>query len=268
VSVLVRQDLVDMACATGILEEKDPRRWQGYSGQMKGGRGQLFRIRLARGMDMLIKNLCRGGLVRWINRNLYFSRDRLFNEAVLTNHLIAHKVPMAPMLLGRAEHAAMNFYRLQLGTLEIAGAVPLLDLFKAEPVDTGLLMSTMELAGRSVRALHDAGVYHHDLNLGNLLLASFDPFDTGSPVKVIDLDRSRRYRNLAPKARAANLARLYRHAVKNRFEERMDLRKYWRCFLAGYCDGKEAAAELEAAVDRQFKRTAHFHRLSWSMQGK
>jgi 3-deoxy-D-manno-octulosonic acid kinase len=268
VSVLVREDLIDKACATGIFEERDPRRWQGYSGKMKGGRGVLFRIRLTRGMDMLIKSLCRGGLVRWFNRSLYFSRNRLFQEALLTNHLIAHGVPIAPMLLGRAEYVALNLYRLQLGTLEIVGAVALFDLFTSEPHDTELLMNTMEHAGRTVRALHDAGVYHRDLNLGNLLLASPDPFDTDSPVKVIDLDRSKRYRTLSRKARAVNLARLYRHAVKNRLHERMDLKKYWRSFLFGYCNGKDGATDLETSVEREFKRTLPFHRLFWSMQGK
>lgn len=267
-SILVRDDLVAKVEAIGLFRENDPSRWKGAAGCLWGGRGKLTRIELAPGFFMVVKVLRRGGLIRWFTRDCHFSRKRLFHEALLSNHLLRRKVPIVPMLLGRAEYKGIGFYRLQLGTLEFKGATSLLTLIKEGSADERMLCEVMEQAGRTVGALHDAGVFHHDLNLGNLLVGPPDSLGEKRQVLVIDLDRSKRKKRLSSAARIVNLARLYRHGVKNGLFKQVDWMKNWRCFLAGYCGGAGDAALLEKKVEKRYRSTLLFHRISWALQGK
>jgi 3-deoxy-D-manno-octulosonic acid kinase len=66
--------------------------------------------------------------------------------------------------------------------------------------------------GEAMRRLHDAGVQHPDLQVRNVLLCPGPP----ERIVVVDLDRARFHaaKPIRPRARASNLARLVRSAVK------------------------------------------------------
>jgi 3-deoxy-D-manno-octulosonic acid kinase len=172
------------------------------------------------------------------------------------------------MLLGRAERKAGIFYRLHLGSEEVEDGLSLLDLLQDPDRKFEYLAKVLISAGRSIRALHDAGVYHSDLNLGNLLAVNRAGEDGFPPVKVIDLDKSVSAGSLPGRARTANLARLYRHALKNGLHRRVDLKPLWRSFLKGYALDERDISSLEKEVDRRLRRSLFLHRLSWWIQGK
>ncbi len=268
--ILVREDLARSLDEIGVYGSCRPERWMGADGSVSGGRTGMTRIRLRHGPCMLVKALVRGGVLNRFNCNIHLSARRLMHEAELSSHLHRKGVPAVCMLLGRAERCSIFFRKLHLGFEEAAGSVNLLDLLMRENRKDKDVRETMRSAGVSVLAMHNAGVYHNDLNLGNLLSVS-EGFEHGDVrpvrVKIIDLGGSYIRDRLSAKARVSNLARLYRHAKKNSLHDKMDLRSAWLEFLEGYCGGKHGVRSLEADVERAFRRSFVFHRISWFLQG-
>ncbi|HET6303150.1 MAG TPA: lipopolysaccharide kinase InaA family protein [Myxococcota bacterium] len=76
-------------------------------------------------------------------------------------------------------------------------------------------------AGRAVRRFHDAGGWHRDLHVKNLLVRESAE---GVECIVIDLDRARLLAELPPAARMRQLMRLYRSLVKRDLLERVGAR--------------------------------------------
>jgi aminoglycoside phosphotransferase (APT) family kinase protein len=110
-----------------------------------------------------------------------------------------------------------------------------------------------------VRALHDAGVEHADLNLKNLLVRP------GPPVEafVIDLDKSRRGGPLSRAAAVRNLERLLRSAEKlgllGSALSRADLARFVRAYAERDWRG------LFLAARRRWRALAPFHRVGWAI---
>ena len=107
-------------------------------------------------------------------------------------------------------------------TDEIPEAVTLRQRLKSthlpEPEITSL---TRELA-RLVRGMHDAGVFHRDLTIGNFLVAP-KPFE-GNRIFLIDLSRAVHLRHVPLPLRLMDLAR-------------MKLFDLWPTFFEAYCVG-------------------------------
>jgi hypothetical protein len=111
--------------------------------------------------------------------------------------------------------------------------------------------------------MHDAGVEHRDLNLGNLLLRRGG--SGAGEAFVVDLDRARLWDRPVPlRLRIRALCRLERSTVKL-FGERplggFDLRREWYRAYAG--GDVELAARLDRAR-RANRLTLSLHRLGWS----
>ncbi|HET8945915.1 MAG TPA: lipopolysaccharide kinase InaA family protein, partial [Candidatus Polarisedimenticolia bacterium] len=121
-------------------------------------------------------------------------------------------------------------------------------------------------AGRSVRAMHDAGFVHADLNLGNLVAE--DGGERMSPagaseVHVIDLDGGRFGKTVGFGARRRNLRRLLRSYEKWIAPASPLDRRDAFAFLRAYCGTDQAMfrrllGDLGGASAR-----FRLHRLAW-----
>jgi tRNA A-37 threonylcarbamoyl transferase component Bud32 len=113
--------------------------------------------------------------------------------------------------------------------------------------------------GGAVRALHDAGVEHRDLQLGNILVSAENP-----RVVVVDLDRAIFHAGDVPVGRRAqNLGRLARSAHKTGlWRERLGPRER-AAFAAGYArKDRQLRRQLLSYIPRESCKLAA-HRLSW-----
>ncbi|MDX1643225.1 MAG: lipopolysaccharide kinase InaA family protein, partial [Thermoanaerobaculia bacterium] len=82
----------------------------------------------------------------------------------------------------------------------------------------------VEAIAGAARRLHDAGFWHRDLSIGNLLLTPDDPAWTSLTVHLIDLNRMRRRRRVSLLARTRDLCRL--GFVQSELEQQY-LDHYW-----------------------------------------
>ncbi|CAK7074080.1 3-deoxy-D-manno-octulosonic acid kinase [Kerstersia gyiorum] len=167
----------------------------------------------------VLRGYRRGGLLARINRDRYLWQGedftRPFREFRLMAGMRAAGLPV-PQVLAAGYWRTGPWYRAALLTRRIPGAVPLAKRLADR--------CALTLAARAVFDMHQAGVYHADLNVYNLL---FDA--TGAPW-IIDMDRGRL--GLDEAQRRETLARLRRSFLKVGGE--VEGGQAWQIFSGAY----------------------------------
>src|SRR5699024_2991061 len=121
-------------------------------------------------------------------------KTRSWAEFEVMRYLYDLEVPV-PEPIWASWHRHGFYYRAALATERVLGARTLastLNQVSPRPV------------ARAIKKMHDAGVFHADLNAFNILL------DAEQAVWLIDFDRARRCRQLSFAQRKNNLRRLQR----------------------------------------------------------
>ena len=143
---------------------------------------------------------------------------RAFRELRLLALIESLGLPAARPVAARYVRAG-PWYRADLLTVAIPATRPFAERLDAAPDDP-----LWRRVGATIRAFHDAGIRHADLNARNVLVG-----DDGA-VHLIDFDRGVRSR--PGRWRAANLARLARSVEK--FGGPGPGTASWRALLDGY----------------------------------
>jgi 3-deoxy-D-manno-octulosonic acid kinase len=174
--------------------------------RQRRGRGEVLTVQVD-GHCCLIRPYRRGGLPAWLLRTLYFgSAARPFVELAVTETLRRRGVPVVEVYGAAVQWVLPGCYRGWLVSRYVAESQTLWEWAQREAGATGLLV--YEQVGRAVRALHDAGGQHPDLNLNNILVCGGMPLPQ---ICLIDFDRAQLD---APIDAEAELARLERSARK------------------------------------------------------
>ena len=207
----------------------DPAWWQesGSATAHGAGRGKLHRVSDGRA-TYLLRHYYRGGLMARINRDLFLAQpvadSRAMAEFTLLRALRQRGLPV-PRACAALHRSAGVFYRADI-----------LIEWIAQATDIAALLHTVrrlgdgewQRLGEVVRQLHDAQVFHADLNCHNLML------DTHGNAWIVDFDKCAFRAGAAWKS--ANLERLLRSLRK---ERRLNPSLHWdeaqwQNFLAGY----------------------------------
>jgi hypothetical protein len=137
-------------------------------------------------------------------------------------HLLAHGL-LTPMPLGAFEVRCWGFIQHNVYVTEaLTDAITLRKYCTTMPDGVSGMEEVLRLAAAYTRRLHDSGLWHRDMSLGNFLM-------TGPPgqrrLYLVDLNRARRLAHLPTWMRALDLAR-------------MDWQTWRPQFLALYCEGR------------------------------
>jgi 3-deoxy-D-manno-octulosonic acid kinase len=170
-----------------------------------GGRGGTSRVATEHG-DIVLRRARRGGAMRWLGETYFGLRPRPLREFAVLLRARRRGLPVPEPVAALAERRFGVAYRGLLVMRDLGGT-PLSTLIDAEvPGDL------VPLLARALRDLHDAGLDHPDLNLGNILVITRS---YGRRIAFVDLDRARlRGRPLGLAARRHCLRRLRRSARK------------------------------------------------------
>jgi tRNA A-37 threonylcarbamoyl transferase component Bud32 len=206
--VVVRDDLRDVLLR--VLLDATPEIVEGEP-LNSGGRGATWAITLAGGGRAVLRWYRRGGVVRHFIRDRYFGwRLRPLLELALTAEARRRGIAVPEVLGARVDHLRAGGYRGAIVTREIAGTETLGDAVRRGA--SGAERSTIVAAvARAVRTMHDRGLHHRDLNVGNILLRRAGE---GVDVHLIDLDRARLRDRVARRSRRRALRRLARSVAK------------------------------------------------------
>lgn len=184
----------------------DPDQLRGGGEVVAGGREAHPIVTLPNGTRVVVRRYRRGGLMRLVNRGLYFGGNRAFDELRAAERARAGGVRIPRVVAAIERPARMAGYRAWLATELIADGRDFAGFLAAEPDETKRDAVIRE-AARQIARMHAAGVAHPDLNLRNLLVAAGEvwllDFDkaTGAPDPVFPARRERDLRRLARSAR-------------------------------------------------------------------
>ena len=221
------------------------------------GRVKHFSYQPSGGQErVLVRKVVRGGLVAKLLGDLHWGMARPFRElkAVIRARNAGLNVP--EIVAVRATRAWGPFYRFTVVVKEISAADDLLSLAGrlAPPQRHRAIGEVAE----AVRKMHEAGLYHGDLNIKNILVAD----EAGRcVVYLIDLDRAMLRESREAGLDFRNLSRLNRSVEKwlgGRVTRADKLR-----FLIRYLGGTDRVRD----VSRRCGAGLWLHRLWWAITG-
>ena len=178
---------------------------EGASFSASAGRGSLQRARLG-SFDAIIRTYRHGGALRGLIPDLFLSARRALSEVKALSRLAPLGFAPRPLVL---ECRGRLLLRLRIAVEEVPRSRNVLELARdqAERLDTALGRSI----GEAVRAMHDAGIAHADLNVGNILVVD----GPSANVRLIDFDGATVGDSpVSPEERAREILRLARSLEK------------------------------------------------------
>ena len=164
------------------------------------GRGRLSQVTTERG-TVLIRRYIRGGMIGRVMKEVYTLDVRPLRE--LGAHMQAWRKGVPTVLpIGATWEGSGPYHSIAFATLR-ANAVDLMEYLQTHPdFDPAVLAD----CGRAIRAMHLADIYHRDLQVKNLIVATGAAF-------IIDFDGAK-VKQVTPAMANRNLARLKRSFVK------------------------------------------------------
>jgi len=169
------------------------------------GRGRLHCFSYSAGLGM-IRTYRRGGVVRHFTKEGGFLRNRALDELEVHVRLWRSGLTV-PEPLGACWQKRGPWYRCSIATRQLDSAQNLLEYLRNPSPETAILRE----CGRIIRQMHDLGVWHADLQLRNIVVASRRAY-------LIDFDRAVDFGEVSKLNRARNLLRLRRSFEKNRVD--------------------------------------------------
>jgi len=220
-------------------------------------------IPLGNEQSMVLRQYSHGGLLRAITGNLYLFGARSFRELALTEEIRTCGIPTI-ISIGAIHHRiSFPFYQAYFLSLEVPRAMDLaqyLQQIGPNPSRENLLLKrkTIRSAGFLICQFHQAGFFHSDLQIKNILV-------TGDQLLLIDFDRSYRKPALSVRKRVKNLLRLNRSAEKwKRLGLSITRTDRWRFFLA-YAGSDEKIRETMKKALRTYSLRFLFYRFGWGL---
>jgi len=269
--MLVDPRLEAPARALGLLEAGGVARLLADRGVRAGGRGATARVALpdpdaasapaggpANGASILLRPVRHGGLLGPVLGDALWGLGRPAAELRVTAALRAAGAPVPAPAFVVGERRAGPLWRAAVATVFETETRDARRLLESDPPRAEIL-ALAAAAGRAVRRFHDAGGRHRDLHLENLLVRGGAP---DPQVIIVDLDRARHVDRVTPRARMAELMRLYRSLVKRGLARHIGPRPLAR-FLSAYTGGDRTLRRaLRAHLARERLRIA-LHALTW-----
>ncbi len=189
------------------IEIFTPRTWGDKASKVSdGGRNTAWYVSTPWG-EAVLRHYHRGGLVgRFVDeRYVWVSEEatRSFQEFDLLNAMHAEGLPV-PRAMAAAYQRRGVTYRAAIMTERLENTVSLAQaISRAGPASIHLVAPV----AAAIRQLHDAGVYHADLNAHNILV------DDSQKIWLIDFDKSSR-KTMTASLREQSLERLGRSLQK------------------------------------------------------
>lgn len=227
----------------------------------RGGRGRIVPLSPPDGLpgpSLILKQVLHGGLPGRFNRDRFRGPGRLLRELEVTVQARERGVPLPD--IGFLAWTRERPCRLYLASVRVPGSRSLADWLCRDGRDPGR-RPALGAAARAVREMHDAGMWHADLNLRNLLVAETDGPPEGF---VIDVFGSRLHPRLDERHRSENLARLLRSVLKDDAVAARATARDRVGFLRDYCGADGRFRERCRRVRRKLAWLP-LHRVGWRL---
>jgi hypothetical protein len=203
-------------CAAGIREvlEKEP--LYEYAARQPDtlplvGRAPVFAVNLPGCGRVVVRHNMRGGLMAKLSKDLFVLPTRGFRELIASLRLRASGVSTPEVVAYVSYPLNWVFRRSDVATREIANGHDL-SVALTKITDHAHRVMVLDATAKLLRALTQAGAFHQDLNLKNVLLTAGQGPELDA--HVLDVDRVRFSSPGSPLVAKANLDRLIRSLRK------------------------------------------------------
>ena len=269
VRLLVRRDWEPALPVDAMLAGAPLAEWGAPVAHALSGRGPVEVLSTPRG-EIVGKALRRGGLAGGLLRDTFFDARRPLREAEAAELLAARGVGTPPVVAARITRRAAGL-RVETATARVAGV----DLLEAAR-DRLALPALAIAAGQTLRAAHDAGLRHRDLQVKNLLVPEGFPWPGGAgrpaPLVVLDLDRCSVGEALDEAERRRALIRFGRSLVKQGVLPRgaaggavpSAATRACRPFVRAYCASQDEQAAFLGSLAAGVREQVARHAWRWS----
>jgi 3-deoxy-D-manno-octulosonic acid kinase len=218
------------------------------------GRGGIKIIEVG-GRKLVARKYAHGGLFRMFTGDLFLDRRRAVEEAEVMNYLREKDFPVVTPFCVVAEKRAFAF-RLHLVTVLEEGAVDLLRQLGISPRRQRLRIAKQ--FAEALRRLEQAGVFHPDLHLRNVLLTP------EGKLVFLDFDRARR-KAIGRRDMESMFRRLGRFVDKMEREGQFSATGLEKAlFLRTYA--RLSGTDLTQRLARSTRRAGLRHRVGWFIE--
>ena len=192
------------------------------------GRGTTWFIQTKNKHQLVLRHYYRGGLIGKFNKDKYWFSDyyltRAAREFSLLKTMSVLNLPVPSPVAYRIIKKGL-FYQADLLSTRIENAKDLVALLNEKKLTDKLWLSI----GKMIKRFHDHGIYHHDLNIHNILI------DGNNKSWLIDFDRCEQ-RKIVNAWQQANLERLLRSfkKEKNKLPNFHWKEENWQLLMEGY----------------------------------
>jgi 3-deoxy-D-manno-octulosonic acid kinase len=262
--ILLKNAYKEFLLQQGIEDFENFLKKYGQTSPHLEGRTPHLSASLKGGERMVIRQYSHGGLFQGLTRDLYLSGSRPFRELLLTEEIRSAGISTVQPIGAILWSIFPFFYKAWFLSLEIPDArdLPryLLKMgLHPSPEDLIEKRKMIRSVGLLVRQFHQAGFFHRDLQLKNILVAGTRSF-------LIDFDRSYQKKALTLRERIDNLLRLNRSVEKwRRVGLPITRTDRWRFFLA-YSEGDRHIREAMGKTIRTYAIRFFPHRCIWALQ--
>lgn len=166
---------------------------------------------------LLLKFYFHGGLIRYFIPSNYFLRNRGLKEYTFySNNLISQK--FAPQYIGAFWKKELFFYITGTISKYIPHSEDLESIItRGIHEENSEKIVFLQKVGRTIRLMHDEGIYHGDLHPKNILVKYPEDISDHEPqIYIIDYDKSKIKKPMGIFWRTLNLLRLRRYFIKNK----------------------------------------------------
>ena len=215
--IAVKKEYEDLLMRFGISQPEHLLKNYISTSETLKGRGLVFSIPIEEmsGTRIMIRKYLRGGLVRFVNKDIFLGNQRPFNELCIGAEAYARNIPTAETLAAVSIKKTGPFYNAYLITKELPSCSDLpqylKELSKCSHINFSkkkeqVLIKTAE----TVKIMHDKGFLHADLNMKNILINSLNPEN----IFIIDWDKSVLKNSLSESEKSSNIIRFCRSMEK------------------------------------------------------
>ena len=224
--------------------------------------------------SFVVRDYWHGGLFGKILRDIFWDRLRPLRELSICEAAGKSGIKTTEVIAIVKNKILGPLYKCQLVSREITGAIDLMELL-LHPEKNKLVVQKRHIVNRvakAVKEMHDAGIYHADLHLKNVLVQ----FTEGGSVDVyiIDLDKSILYDKINFHKRMCNIMRLDR-SVEKMIRNNKDVfgqgfplpisRTDKLRFLKEYVKTDNKSEKPLRYYLQSYKTSHNLHRLWWSV---
>lgn len=218
-TLLIKNAFKETLIRQGILKPHRLITTHHKTGKQYVGRGVLPAIEIQEGTGkrMVAKQCMRGGLLRFINKDLFWGGMRPFREMIANEHILKRGIKTTEILAAAQHRVFGPFYRTYLFSLELPECADLIAFFEAvrgqpPPQRFRAKVPLIKAVAGALAAMHREGIYHRDLHLKNILIERCR--NSMPEIFIIDFDRAVCKNSLTSKERLKNLLRLNRSIEK------------------------------------------------------